>query len=95
MFRLNSRSLPVLEESLQSFVLETPNHALECNPLRYGLQVAVLSRITPPTAAEKARSGFAVPLAGLVMRTTHVLIFTPGRKPKIDRTCQNCKVSRD
>ena len=40
MFRLDSRGLPALEEALQSFVLKAPNHAVECNLLRYGLQEA-------------------------------------------------------
>ena len=40
MLRLDSGSLSTLEEALQSFVLETPNHRLECNLYRYGLQGA-------------------------------------------------------
>jgi hypothetical protein len=46
MFRLDTRGLPALEESLQSFVLEALYHAANRNPLRYGLQGADLSRIT-------------------------------------------------
>jgi hypothetical protein len=57
MFGLDTRGLPALEESLQSFVLEALNHAANRNPLRYGLQGADLSRITLAAAVAEPRSG--------------------------------------
>jgi hypothetical protein len=36
---LNSRDTSRLEEASETFMLETPNHTLDCNPYRCGCQV--------------------------------------------------------
>lgn len=38
MFRLDSGFLPCFEEALETFVLETLDHATKCDPLRYTSQ---------------------------------------------------------
>jgi hypothetical protein len=50
MFRLDSGFLPCFEEALETFVLETLDHATKCNPLRYTSQSFLQTTLYSPAA---------------------------------------------